>query len=105
MGEPVRTVPVSGFDPEGEPVIEELSDGSLRVMFEFMPPSYAEDETELGPFETFDEQMQQAIGVPVQWEDRELFLIRNPKPDTLERLQKFLQNYPRERAAFPGAEK
>ena len=93
MTSPVRTIPVRGFDPEGEPTIEVLGDGSLRVMFEFMPPSYAEDESKLGPFEDFDRQMEKAIGAAVQWEDRELFLIPKPEADTPERLKQFLESY------------
>jgi hypothetical protein len=39
--------------------------------------------------------MQAAIDVPVTWEDREFFYIENPKDDTIDRIRKFLQEYPK----------
>lgn len=87
----VKTIPVSGFDPDGEPEIRVMSDGALMVVFEFMPPSYAEDEEE--KFADFEKQLQLAIGVPVSREDREFFLIRNPQDDTSEKIKSFLESY------------
>lgn len=87
----VKTIAVSGFDPGGEPEIREMSDGTLAVVFNFMPPSYAEDE-EL-EYADFDEQLQRAVGVPVRRDDRELFLIKNPQPDTTKKLKAFLERY------------
>ncbi|HEX7449236.1 MAG TPA: hypothetical protein VF306_16905 [Pirellulales bacterium] len=40
----VKTITVSGFDPDGEPEIKEMSDGALMLVFNFMPPSFAEDD-------------------------------------------------------------
>jgi hypothetical protein len=42
MAEVLRTVQLVGFDPGGEPCIRLMSDGSLEVWFEFMPPSDVE---------------------------------------------------------------
>ena len=36
-----------------------------------------------------------AVGVPVEWEDRETFRIVRPAPDTVERVRSFLGSYPR----------
>ncbi|HEV7278964.1 MAG TPA: hypothetical protein VGN57_02025 [Pirellulaceae bacterium] len=88
----VRTETIGGFDREGDPELRVLSDGSLEIVFEFMPPSFvreAEDE-DLGPFEGFDARLAEAIGTEVLWEDREVFLIPAPSHDTIDRLRKFL---------------
>ena len=87
----VKTIAVSGFDPEGEPEIREMSDGTLTVIFNFMPPSYAEDEE--AKYADFEKQLERAAGVPVNRDDRELFLIRNPQSDTSEKLKAFLEGY------------
>jgi hypothetical protein len=96
MDEIPKEIKLTGFDPEGEPLIRVMGDGGLHVVFEFMPPSYMPDEElddELGPFADFDKQMERAIGAPVVWDDREVFVISRPKPDTVERVRKFIQNY------------
>lgn len=87
----VKTTTVSGFDPEGEPEIREMSDGSLMVVFNFMPPSYAEEEE--AKYADFEKQLEQVIGVPVQREDREVFLIQKPQRGTTEKLKTFLEGY------------
>jgi hypothetical protein len=91
MQEPTKIIPLIGFDSDGEPELRVMPDGSLYLAFNFMPPSWAGDEPE--PFDNFDQRLQQAIGVPVIWEDRELFLIQNPTPDTVERITTFLQMF------------
>jgi hypothetical protein len=87
----LKKISVSGFDPDGEPEIREMSDGTLVVMFNFMPPSFAEDKEE--EFADFDKQLEKALGVPVEREDRELFLIRKPAKDTAEKARVFLEGY------------
>ena len=87
----LRKIPVVGFDPEGEPEIRVMSDGTLSIAFNFMPPSFAEDD-EKG-FADFDKQLEKSLGVSVQWEDREFFLIRNPANDTAEKARVFLEGY------------
>ena len=91
MDETVPSVSLSGFDPEGEPEIRVMSDGRLLVVFNLMPPSWAEDNPE--SFDDFDQQLEEAAGVPVVWEDRELFRIERPVSDTLERIRRFLEGY------------
>jgi hypothetical protein len=95
MSEPVSEITFVGFDPDGEPVIQSLADGSIRIQFEFMPPSWAEDERNLGSFVDFDEQLSKAIGLPVIWDDREVFVVQTPKEDTVQRIKKFLETYPK----------
>jgi hypothetical protein len=87
----VKTIPITGFDPEGEPEIRQMSDGSLHVVFNFMPPSFAEDDE--SKFADFDKQLEKAIGVPVLWDDREVFLIRKPAQDTVGKITRFLEAY------------
>ena len=87
----LRKIPVTGFDPDGEPEIRVMSDGTLFIVFNFMPPSFAEND-EKG-FADFDKQLEKALGVPVHWEDRELFLVRNPAHDTADKARVFLEGY------------
>jgi hypothetical protein len=47
----------------------------------------------LGRYANFDKDMSRAIDIPVIWEDRELFYIENPQPDTTERIRKFVAGY------------
>ena len=97
MNEPtiVKTTSVTGFDADAEPQIHHMSDGSLQLMLEFMPPSFIADEDAEGvkSFDDFDKQLERAIGVPVLWEDRELFIIRKPQNDTAEKIKQFLEGY------------
>jgi hypothetical protein len=89
----VRTVELSGFDSQGDPEIRVLADGTLYVVFNFMPPSDFEDRDEMGGYRDFDAQMSAAVGVPVTWEDREFFRIESPRADTIDRLVAFISAY------------
>lgn len=96
MSDVVKTIPITGFDPEAEPEIRVMANGEYLLVFEFMPPSYtdeAEDEAEAERFEAFDQLLQDAIGVPVIWEDREFFRIADPANDAAEKIQKFLASF------------
>jgi len=93
MDQPVEVIPITGFDLEGEPEIRVMADGSLYVVFNFMPPSWAEDDPD--PFDDFDRQLARAVAVPVDWQDREFFRIERPTADTVGRIRKFLESYPR----------
>jgi hypothetical protein len=100
MDEIRQTIKLTGFDPEGEPVIRVMADGSLLIVFNFMPPSFVPEEQQtgesgLGPFADFDKQLQRAAGVPVVWDDREVFVVQKPKKDTVERIRKFIESYRR----------
>lgn len=87
-----QVIALSGFDAEGEPELRVMGDGTLYVVFNFMPPSDCDDES---AFDSFDEEMAQATGVEVEWEDREVFLIQSPKKDTIERITEFVSAYRR----------
>ncbi len=88
-----QTIKLKGFDSKGEPVIRVMGDGSLLVVFSFMPPSFAAENQGLGTFADFDKQMERAAGVPVVWDDREVFVIQQPKSDTIERVRAFIESY------------
>lgn len=88
-----QTIKLKGFDPKGEPVIRVMADGSLLIVFNFMPPSFVPEDQGLGPFADFDKQLERATGVPVVWDDREVFVIQQPKSDTVERVRKYIEGY------------
>ena len=93
MDEVNQTIKLTGFDPKGEPEVRIMADGSLFIVFNFMPPSFVPEDQGLGPFADFDEQMERAAGVPVVWDDREVFVIQQPKPDIVERVREFIEGY------------
>jgi hypothetical protein len=94
MDEPTEVITLEGFDPEGEPEIRVMDNGSLELVFNFMPPSWAEENPEV--FDDFDVQLSEALDLEVLWEDRELFVIEEPAEDTVERIRQFLAEYSRE---------
>jgi hypothetical protein len=98
MDEPVETIPLLGFDPDGDPEILRRADGGLWLVFNFMPPSWIPEceYVDLGRCHDFDRRLEAAIGTPVVWEDRESFLIQRPQPDTVERIERFLAAFRRE---------
>jgi len=94
----VETTRLAGFEeaPTNDPEVRRMSDGSLFVVFNCMPPCFTPDLGEppaLGKYEHFDAEMQEALGVDVFWEDREFFRTRNPKADTMSKLQSFVAGY------------
>ena len=93
MDEVQQEIKLTGFDPKGEQVIRIMADGSLQIVFGFMPPSWVPDEQEMGPFADFDKQMQRVIRVGVVWDDREFFVIPQPRPDTAELIRRFIESY------------
>ena len=98
MDEIQQEIELTGFDPQGEPVIRIMADGSLYLVFEFMPPSWIPESeyVDLGRCRDFDRRLEAATGTPVVWEDREFFLIQQPQPDTVERIKRFLAEFRRE---------
>jgi len=90
--ETIQKIQLSGFDELGEPVIQVMTDRSIHLQFEFMPPSDI-DENGMEFFDDFDVQLANAIGLPVIWDDRERFIIENPQPDTIDKIRHFIENY------------
>jgi hypothetical protein len=89
---PRRTIQLWGFDSHGDPALHVEDDGQLTLIVNFMPPSDFEGGA-LGVYESFATEMSAAIGVPVLWDDREVFRIRTPRTDTIDRLTAFITNF------------
>lgn len=95
-GEVRATVTLTGFDPGAEPVLREMRDGSLLLIFALIPPRVAEGQTANArrfDMNTFGAEIERVAGVPVVWDDREVFVIQRPQTDTAERIRGFLQSY------------
>lgn len=89
-----NTIPITGFDSDGEPEIRMEEDGSLTIAFNFMPPLNGQEEATEDPiFENFDKVMSEFLGVEVEWDDREIFRIEKPQADTTKRAKEFLENF------------
>ena len=89
----VEVIRVKGFDAEGEPMIEKRSDGSVWIHFQAMPPFFAEHAGTESEFENFQEQLQNAIGVAVRRDDREIFIIENPTRETSQQAKAWLESF------------
>ncbi|MEW4491082.1 hypothetical protein AB1L42_23600 [Thalassoglobus sp. JC818] len=89
----IEEIAVAGFDPDGEPVIKKWSDGTISIQFEAMPPFFAEDEGTEEEFENFESKIQESLGVDVRRDDRELFVIEKPNPDTAEKAKAWLESH------------
>src|SRR5262249_39565948 len=94
MEEAVKEYQLEWFDPDGETSIRWTAAGRFWLHIQFIPPSWAEDDSsgpnQLGSWDDFDKRLEQAIGVPVVWEDREWFRIDRPRKDTVSAIQSFL---------------
>lgn len=89
----VREIAIAGFDADGEPVIREMSDGSLWIQFEAMPPFFTDDDPASFDIDTFRSQMQLAAGAAVVQDDREVFFIAEPARETLDSVKFWLEAY------------
>jgi hypothetical protein len=89
------TLTVPGFDPTAEPVLRELRDGSLWLIFNCLPPLASDDPARAASFDMdgFGGQLGEAAGVPLLWDDREVFVIQRPRRATAGKLRSFLLNY------------
>lgn len=104
MNELFQTIPLSGFDPAGGPEIRVMTDGTVCLVLNFMPPSDMEEEEE-SFFDHFDQELEKAVGVPVTWEDRERFLFQSAHEDTVPRLTAFIKQCRRNRQEAPSPKK
>lgn len=89
----VEEITVTGFDPDGEPVIKKWSDGSLWIHFQAMPPFFSEENGTEAEFANFESKIQDALGLPVRRDDREVFVIVQPNPDTVAKAKEWLEAY------------
>ena len=90
---------ISGFDDQGEPGLHRRHDGAIELRFQFMPPESAED-GERSPelFTAFEQVLSEELGVAVMRDDREQFLIVEPKADTAQTLATYLSAFWRDHA-------
>ncbi len=87
--EPLTTMTVNAFDDVGQPELRLMRDGSMEIVFNAMPPTWATDPAE---FDDMDVQLQRALGAPVEWIDREVFRVASPNPALPFRAWEFLDN-------------
>jgi len=90
------TTTLAGFEPDAEPIVREMCDGSLLLVFSCMPPLITETDPKKAKrfnFHSFSADLAAALDVAVIQDDREVFAIQRPKADTLERLRRFLATY------------
>jgi hypothetical protein len=91
-----ETYTVKGFDSSGEPEISISDDGSLQLIFCFMPPLNGKDEPDESElWDVFETVLSKKLGVEVLRDDREVFLIPNPNTDTKDVLINYLENFHR----------
>jgi hypothetical protein len=90
------TTTLSGFEPDAEPVLREMHDGSLLLIFACMPPRVTEqDPAKASRFDlgAFGQDLERAAGVPLLWDDREIFIAQSPQRQTAKRLSDCIQGY------------
>ncbi len=89
-----QIIKIKGFDKNGEPEIRTQPDGSLQIMFNFMPPSNGtEDGVDDPIFDHFDQELAKILEVEVIWEDREFFRIPKPKANTAAQAKAYLEGF------------
>lgn len=94
MLESYKIIPINGFDSDGEPEIREFADGTVSIVFNFMPPLNGTDEgIENEIFENFDKELKRVLDVEVIWDDREVFFISEPQQDTVTKLKNYLESF------------
>ena len=89
-----QTISINGFDSDGEPEITVQEDGSIELVFSFMPPLNGKEEQGNSEYwDTFEDVLSKELAIEVIRDDREVFLIQNPNNDTINKLTNFLENY------------
>jgi hypothetical protein len=87
---PDKTIPLAGFGAKSDAEIQVMDDDCLYVVLKTLPPSF---KGYLGRAKEFAWDMEQAIGVPVYWLDREVFLIESIDCRTIGRIKQFFERY------------
>jgi hypothetical protein len=90
------TITLPGFDPDAEPILREIRDGSLLLIFGYLPPLVIESDpakAQQFDLDAFGEELEKAAGVSMIWDDREVFVIKRPTSRTIDRIRQFLVNY------------
>lgn len=95
-GDVRSTLTLAGFDPVAEPVLREMHNGRLLLIFACIPPLVSEnDAARFARFDLdmFGTEIEDAAGVPVIWDDKEVFVIPQTMDDTVKRIRHFLETY------------
>ena len=89
-----QVVTLEGFDKDHEPLLRTLEDGTLELRFARLPPGRdSGEDAPMGAYSEIDRDLQEAIGVPVEWPERELLRVREPADDTADRVAAFVKSY------------
>jgi hypothetical protein len=81
-----------GFDENAEPVIRQMHDKSFRLLFCSMPPL----KHRLGAafdMDTFGAALSSKVKAKVNWDDRDVFYIKQASEDEIREILRFLMNY------------
>jgi hypothetical protein len=90
----LRTTSVTGFDASGEPEIREYSDGSVEILFEFMPPlNGSTAPSSDSRFDRFEDELSTAVQQRVLRDDRERFVVPAARPDVAALAYGFLVSF------------
>ena len=96
MEDEYEEVILENFEEGNEPRIRIYKEGYLRIVFQFMPPTYdrtSGNQVDFSVVENLDVELVEATGVQVIWEDREFFYIPNPDEYTIPKIKRFIANY------------
>ena len=88
----VRATAIPGFDQQGDPLIYELADGTVRIVFLALPPVEFLKDREFD-MDEFGGGLIQQIGGGIQWDDREVFYIPNPPADCVDSIVDYVTRY------------
>jgi hypothetical protein len=89
-----RKIEIIGFEESSEPEIRIYKDGHIKLIFSYMPPLNSEigvDNFEY--WESFENVLSEHLDVLITRDDDEIFIIKYPEEDTVEKLKIFLENY------------
>jgi hypothetical protein len=89
-----QTLSLKGFDPNGEPKIRIMVNGSIYVAFSAMPPlNKKRQPLNLPEFEDFSTALQNAANVTVECQSHNCFFIPYPEKDTAQQLRYYLNTF------------
>lgn len=82
-------IQVEGFDAKGEPIIYKMKDGTIRVVFFELPKK----DSKAFDLDKFSNEFINVVGCGMVHDDREVFHIQNPNPDSAHAIKQFLNSY------------
>ncbi|MDR2230165.1 MAG: hypothetical protein LBE39_11920 [Flavobacteriaceae bacterium] len=89
-----KIVDIQGFDKNQEPEIRIYDDNHLEIVFGTLPPLKGNGIIKDSSYwNTFENILSKHLKVKVLREKNEIFIIAQPKEDTIKRLKEYLENY------------